>query len=61
MKVMVVNDMFECPFKYTEVYQISEFTAGSDNKCTLTHTDCWQKDCPLKKEGKIKVVWNVKS
>lgn len=42
---------FECPFLYTEVYRMSEYTAGSDTKCTLLDAaDCdgvGQKKCPL--------------
>lgn len=42
---------FGCPFHYEEIYQISEFTVGSDSKCTLLGEDCCgleQKECPLK-------------
>ena len=46
-----VNFNFECPFHYEEIYQISEFTAGSDSKCAFLDEDCCglgQKKCPLK-------------
>ena len=59
MKIIKVNDMYECPFKYSEYYQLSEITAGCDTKCTIIEDECWQKNCPLKKEGEIKVIWSV--
>ena len=60
MKVIKVNDMYECPFKYSEYYQLSELTAGSNTMCSLSKNECWQKNCPLKKEDTIKVIWSVK-
>lgn len=60
MKIIVVNDMYECPFKYSESYQLSDVSSGMDTKCTILEDECWQGSCPLKKEGEVKVIWNVK-
>lgn len=59
MRTIKVDDMYECPFQYNEVYQISKFSAGSDVMCSLLKAECWQKNCPLKKEDAIKVIQNV--
>ena len=56
-----VDDMYECPFSHDEHYQISDVTAGSDIMCAFSRKECWQSDCLLKKEGEIRVVWNVKT
>jgi len=50
-KVKMVEFNFECPFHYTEVYQMSEYTAGSDSMCAFLNADCYglsKKKCPLK-------------
>ena len=60
MQTIKINDMYECPFQHEESYQYSELTWGSDTKCTILKDDCFQKNCPLKKQGIIKVIWNVK-
>lgn len=59
MKTIKIECMFECPFQYDEHYQMSEYTWGTDTKCTILGDDCWQDKCPLKKEGEIRVVWGV--
>lgn len=60
MKTVLVENMFECPFEYEEIYQISDVTAGSDTMCTILRDDCRQKNCPLKKEQQITIRWSVK-
>ena len=58
MKTIKVTDMYECPFKGTREYQLSELTSGIDGVCIVGgFGECELKDCPLKKEGIIKVVW----
>ncbi len=58
MKELFVKEMFECPFQYDEIYQLSELTSGVDTKCTLTDdNECTLKDCPLKHAQEIKVTW----
>ena len=45
---------FGCPFHYTEIYQISEDTTGSDSKCAFLDADCCglaKKECPLKNDS----------
>ena len=61
MRVINVEEMFECPFKGREVYQISEYTWGGDDICLLQDGDiCRLMGCPLKKAKTIKVVWKRK-
>jgi len=57
LKTIEVEYMFECPFKYEEAYQYSEFTSGTDAMCAILAADCCKADCPLIKEGSIKVKW----
>jgi len=57
---LLVEDMFECPFKYDEYYKLSEYTSGTDTRCTLNNKYCYQAACPLKKEKTIIVKWAVK-
>lgn len=59
-KVVVVNDMFECPFSHEFTYQLSELTSGTDTHCSLTKDhSCILERCPLKKAGEIIVRWEV--
>lgn len=60
MKIIKVKEMFECPFQYTEVYQLSELTSGADTMCSITKEDCYLKSCSLKKEKGFKVMWDRK-
>ena len=57
MKKTDVEFMHECPFMYSETYQLSEMTGGADDMCSINHKYCMRKDCPLQKEGKINVIW----
>ena len=59
MKEIKVDAMFECPFQHEEYYEYSEYTSGTDTKCTILEDGCWQKNCPLKAEEEIKVTWAV--
>ena len=61
MRVIKIDAMYECPFSYSEIYRISKYTAGADTMCALSYKKCFQKTCPLKKDGEIRVVWNVKT
>lgn len=60
MRTINVNDMYECPFKYIDYYELSDYTSGCDTKCTILEDECWQANCPLKEENEIKVIWSVK-
>ena len=57
MKVIEVEEMFECPFQYSEYYKMSEYTSGADDMCAITKEYCCLKTCELKKEGEIKIMW----
>ena len=61
MKEIIVEDMYECPFKGTHEYQLSELTGGCDDVCLLRDSDeCEQAKCPLIKESVITVKWRQK-
>lgn len=60
MQRIIVEDMYECPFKFEEMVVYSEYSSGTDTKCTLLKNDCYKKKCPLQKEGSIKVHWKGK-
>ena len=56
-----VENMYSCPFKGQHEFQYSEYTSGIDDVCLLLHrADCLLKKCPLRKEGKVTVSWDVK-
>jgi len=57
MRTIEVEDMFECPFKYDEHYQLSEWTSGCDTMCTILKDECYKENCPLIKENSIKIEW----
>ncbi len=53
-----VEDMYECPFKGSFTYQLSELTSGVDDVCLLQDgAGCQLKGCPLKTAKTIKVIW----
>ena len=60
MQTVLVENMFECPFKYEEQYMISEMTAGSSTMCTILEEGRQQKYYPLKKEQQITIKWGVR-
>ncbi len=58
MRIIKVEEMFECPFRGSETSQLSERTSGVDNICLLQDRgDCQLKGCPLKTANTIKVIW----
>lgn len=58
MRIIKVEEMFECPFKGSETIQYSELTSGTDDVCLLQdRDDCQLKGCPLKEAKTIKVIW----
>ena len=58
MKVIIVEDMYECPFKGSYEYQLSELTSAADDVCLLRSSDeCIMDKCPLIKEKQITVKW----
>lgn len=58
MREIIVSAMYECPFKGTESYQLSELTSGCNDVCLLLDSDdCMRDKCPLIKEGTINVTW----
>jgi len=58
MKEIIVEYMFECPFKGTVAYQLSELTSGEDIVCLLMDSDdCEEEKCPLIREEQILVKW----
>ena len=61
MREIKVEDMYECPFKGQEGYSLSDRTGGVDDICLLLDGSfCELKPCPLKKAGKIIVIWAKK-
>ena len=58
-KTISVENMFECPFQYTNIIELSDYTSDTEQLCTLRHgKDCVLKECPLEDAGKIQVIWN---
>ena len=54
MKVIEVDFNYECPFHYEEEFRYSEYTAGTESKCTILSKDCCgfrSGKCPLKNES----------
>ncbi|KKM90505.1 hypothetical protein LCGC14_1238000 [marine sediment metagenome] len=59
MRTIEVNNMYECPFMHEAQHQLSEDTTGVDTMCTLNQDACQQRNCPLKKDDEVRVIWKV--
>lgn len=56
MIIVDVEFNYECPFHFEQNYQYSEYTSGTESKCTRLgdDADCCglaEKRCPLKENG----------
>lgn len=58
MKIIEINDMYECPFKQTDTIMLSELTADTDERCNLRDGDnCdWEK-CPMRIHKQYRIKW----
>ena len=58
MKIIEVEDMYECPFQIPETFQIGDMTWDTRYTCKiLDGNDCEWDKCPMRIHKQYRIKW----